>query len=901
MTRSNLKRISVNSLAILFVLALALMDNTGFVKAEDATELTNIKVTDFNLTTTDGKTPEDGFYSYNRVQLAIAWDASAYGNSLKEGDYFTITLPNNFKFPTTSEACNFDLYAPNGSVMAKAVVSPNTSGGGTIKVTFTDYVNDRSNIKGTVKLSASFYNVKKNETNSFTVTVEGETKTINVPIKESVGLRDEILSKWADMNESSDTETLWSGRINWMKKDLQNAVITDTLTTKDGDTTGIRFIKGSLKLEEVEFGESGNVLKNKPVPESAYTVEYSNDDRTMTIKLGNVGTKQYTFQYETTYVKGKTIDNTMTLKADDVKKQYDATYREASSSGTGDGDLNSKIIISKVDSENNDKKLAGATFVITNKSSGKTYEITTDAEGQAISEKLSPGEYEVKETKAPAGYTPNSTIKTVTVVADSKTSLTIEDTPQKVSIPVKKIWKGETGKSATIYLLRNGTRTGDYITLNANTGWHGTFKDLRKTDSTGKDYTYSVEEEKMEGYTSSVTGDVSNGFTITNVRSEKTCVSGEKTWNDANNQDGIRPSKITVNLLRNGEKIDLREVSEQTQWKYNFTNLEKYDADGKPYTYLVTEDNVNGYTTEIYGYNITNKRTPDTTSATVTKTWNDSDNQDGKCPSSVKVQLYANDEKYGDAVNVTQNSKWTYTWTNLPAKKNGKTIADTVKEDVPEGYTATYDTSNQGNVVITNTHAAETTSVEGHKEWDNQNNHDGVRPHAVTVNLLADGIIQSSVVVSAKTNWSYSFNNLPVYNNGQKIIYSVTENSVLGYSTSIDGYNIINTRTSKTTSATVTKQWDDQQNQDGLRPVTVKVQLYANGQKYGNVIKLSDTSKWTYTWINLPVMKNGNKVTYSVKEVSVPKGYTVSVDQNNHGNMIIINSHMPVSRVQNKV
>lgn len=165
----------------------------------------------------------------------------------------------------------------------------------------------------------------------------------------------------------------------------------------------------------------------------------------------------------------------------------------------------------------------------------------------------------------------------------------------------------------------------------------------------------------MEGYTSSVTGDVTDGFTITNVCSEKICVSGEKTWNNANNQDGIRPSKIIVNLLRNGENFDSSEVSEQTQWKYNFTNLEKYDADGNPYTYTVTEDNVNGYTTEINGYDITNKRAPDTTSATVTKTWSDSDNQDGKRPSSIKAQLYANDEKYGDAINVTQNSKWTYT------------------------------------------------------------------------------------------------------------------------------------------------------------------------------------------------------------------------------------------------
>jgi hypothetical protein len=128
--KQKLRRIFVNSLAVLLVFALALTANASSVKAEDATELTNIKVTDFNLATTDVKTPEDGFYSYNRVQLAIACDASAHGNSLKEGDYFTITLPNNFKCPTTSEACNFDLYAPNGSVMAKAVVSPNTSGGG---------------------------------------------------------------------------------------------------------------------------------------------------------------------------------------------------------------------------------------------------------------------------------------------------------------------------------------------------------------------------------------------------------------------------------------------------------------------------------------------------------------------------------------------------------------------------------------------------------------------------------------------------------------------------------------------------------------------------------------------------------------------------------------------------
>lgn len=73
-----------------------------------------------------------------------------------------------------------------------------------------------------------------------------------------------------------------------------------------------------------------------------------------------------------------------------------------------------------------------------------------------------------------------------------------------------------------------------------------------------------LKKKKWKVIRQSVNGDVTNGFTITNVRSEKTCVSGEKTWNDANNQDGIRPSKITVNLLRNGEPFDSKEVSEET-------------------------------------------------------------------------------------------------------------------------------------------------------------------------------------------------------------------------------------------------------------------------------------------------------------------------------------------------
>ena len=61
------------------------------------------------------------------------------------------------------------------------------------------------------------------------------------------------------------------------------------------------------------------------------------------------------------------------------------------------------------------------------------------------------------------------------------------------------------------------------------------------------------------------------------------------------------------------------------------------------------------------------------------------------------------------------------------------------------------------------------------------------------MNLLANGRQVASKTVSASDNWQYSFDNLPADANGQKITYTVTENAVAGYTSTVDGYNITNT------------------------------------------------------------------------------------------------------------
>lgn len=86
-------------------------------------------------------------------------------------------------------------------------------------------------------------------------------------------------------------------------------------------------------------------------------------------------------------------------------------------------------------------------------------------------------------------------------------------------------------------------------------------------------------------------------------------ISGTKTWKDNNNQDGIRPSSITVNLLANGQQVASKKVSASDNWQYSFDNLAA-DANGQKITYTVTENAVAGYTSTVDGYNITNTHNP---------------------------------------------------------------------------------------------------------------------------------------------------------------------------------------------------------------------------------------------------------------------------------------------------
>ena len=473
-------------------------------------------------------------------------------------------------------------------------------------------------------------------------------------------------------------------------------------------------------------------------------------------------------------------------------------------------------------------------------------------------------------------------------------------TPGRTSIQVTKAWNdqdnqdGKRPDSVTIQLLANGKEVnGRTLLLTAANNWTDTFEGLNEYQA-GKKIEYTIKEVSVgTGYTSTVSGNARDGFTITNSREvEKTSVAGKKTWNDQNNQDGKRPSSITINLLKNGVKAGSRTVTEADGWKWNFENLDKYE-NGKAINWSISEDQVDGYSTAINGYDVTNSYTPGKTSVQVTKAWADRDNQDGKRPENVKVQLLADGKEVeGKTLTLTATNNWTDTFTDLDEYAFGEKIQYSVKEEtVGNGYTSVLSGSAEEGFTITNTREPEKISVAGQKTCDDQNNQDGKRPAAITINLLRNGTRMDSRTVTEADGWKWSFDGLDRFENGQPVTYAITEDQVEGYSSVITGYDVTNSYTPGKTSVQVTKAWEDHDNQDGKRPESVRVSLLANGKEVsGKTLILSAANNWSDSLTGLDEYQAGKKIQYTVKEEPVGSDYVSVITGNAADGFTITNT-----------
>ena len=661
-------------------------------------------------------------------------------------------------------------------------------------------------------------------------------------------------------NKYAPEETSVSVRKVWTDSDNQDGIRPDSITVQlkaDGKESG----------EPVELNEANNwthTWNGLAKKASGTEIEYSVDE----VSVPGGYTKTVTANENKTEY---TITNTHETEKTEatVKKVWNDSNNQ---DGTRPVELTVNLM-------NGNAVVDTVTLKEANDWSATVGNLEKKAGGKDI-------EYTWTEGSMPEGYKLTDNRKNGTV-----TTLTNTYAPEKVSITGTKTWNdannqdGKRPTSIKISLFANGNVVKS-LDVTAATNWTYSFTDLPKYEA-GTEIKYTVGEEAVADYETKV-----EGYNITNTHKPATLdITGTKTWNDSNNQDGKRPKSITVNLLANGIITDTKTVTADDNWTYSFTDLPKY-ANGQEITYTVSELTVPGYTTTIDdNYNITNSYTPGETSASVTKIWDDADNQDGIRPESITVALLANGTPTNKTVTLTAANNWTQTITGLPEKADGEYITYTWTEvNVPEGYSLTRTSKNETVTTLTNTHTPELTSITGTKTWKDADNQDGKRPESITVNLFADGtkLKSQSVSTDADGNWSYSFTDLPKYANGQEITYTVTEDAVDGYTTESDGYNFINTHQPETTEITGTKTWNDANNQDGKRPESITVILLANGtEKTRQAVTADEAGNWTYTFKDLPKYANGQEITYTVAEEEVTD-YTTTYDGSN-----ITNSYTP--------
>ena len=890
-----LMKVILSFLTILFMLGSGNNNHTlaqgNQQGGRDVTDGTKIKITNFKIFRRGTSDEVNTLSTRTGYELQFDWDASAYGTTLKKGDYFTVKLPDAMNVDASQANKELDIKNEEDKVIARAVITGANGGGGNIKFTFSEVVDNLANIKGNFKMAfvLNETKVKLNEKNVLTVTV-GVT---NHPIVEGgilikpAGKQDptEELGKWAwdkvlkDFYDGTDRRyitdpdaiaaikkgsTRWLLRVNVKGANLKNVVVSDKL---HGDELGyVKIIPGTFVMYEGVANENGSATKIKNEKNISAQVNLAPDRKSFTYNLGNTEGKTYFIIYYTSFPEGsmlKVTNKAQITHEDGKSAEKTDRFKEAIAGGFAIGDNASRILITKVDADNTKIKLAKAKFKLYNENKqpvlgtdGQPIVLETNEGGIAQSEKLVEGTYYLEEIQAPENY----------------------------------LLPKDAGNN---------------------------------TENEGKDNFYKVQ----------VTKDGAQLF-IPN-KYGGTSVSGEKTWNDNDDQDGKRPTKITVILKKtvDGQTSEVKRQdvtpNSEGEWKYEFTNLPLYE-NGKPIIYSVDEVDVPGYTKETTAtaatrttngpdYNLTNKHEPEKRTIEGQKIWNDNNNQDGKRPTSIKVKLYKkvgnNNPEYVTEKVVTEGADkaWKWKFENLDKYENKQEIQYTVEEEVTNGYAGVVTGSMAAGFNITNSHTPETVNISGEKTWEDNNNQDGKRPESITVKLMkqVEGgqpeVKETKVVTKGQDDkWKYEFNNLPRYENGKLITYSIDEVDVPGYTkettatrtTNGPDYNLTNKHEPEKRTIEGQKIWNDNNNQDGKRPTSIKVKLY---KKVGNnnpeyvtekVVTEGADKAWKWKFENLDKYENKQEIQYTVEE-EVTNGYAGVVTGSMAAGFNITNSHTP--------
>ena len=288
----------------------------AFAQAQTVpTTITSFKATDKN------KQDLTSAFTNQDIYLTASWSAQG---EVHEGDTFSLGIPDILDFPATN-AASFDIYAPDGAVMANAQVTP-----GRVTITYTSWVEGKDHVQGTLWLAAHVKADAAAGTTTLRLIDEatGQVVETSFETKHYGTIQHEIIAKWGVKTDHGTVE--WSVRLNHAAESLTNVVLEDTAQP------GTRIIPGSFRLYRVHMDAYSNIDPASWVRVSAPEPVINGSGFTWDLSSVDFQGNQYFMYYETEGT--ETTENAIKLKSRETTQGSRYQYVSQDSGGNGNGD-----------------------------------------------------------------------------------------------------------------------------------------------------------------------------------------------------------------------------------------------------------------------------------------------------------------------------------------------------------------------------------------------------------------------------------------------------------------------------------------------------------------------------------------------------------------------------------
>ncbi|WP_238655052.1 SpaA isopeptide-forming pilin-related protein [Paenibacillus piscarius] len=382
-----------------------------------------------------------GSYDVKTKQLSWTVYANYNKRDLAAGATLVDTIPAGQKATSvTAVVYKFD-YSANGDPVKGAVIDASKYELNVTDKQLTVKFKEQVDYAFQVVFSTEFIggDVNKGSVKNTATLYDKDNKAVSEPLEATVTIPKggEYVAKGFTQDNSDQTLLNWKVVINANQSVVKNVKLVDNPSTNQV------LLPGSFHLFETTVDQNGNA--GSPGDELKKDVDY-----TLTFKTGTDGkesfelvflnpnpiSKPYILAYQTVVTEAGNVQvkNAISFSGDGVEQitkpvTSEKTINIVDTSGTGSG-VKGSLTVTKTN-QAGDEKLAGAEFSLSRvvgTELKETQKQTSSVENGTLTfTNLKAGKYVLKETKAPAGYSLDSTEHKVTINSSTPVLLTVKN------------------------------------------------------------------------------------------------------------------------------------------------------------------------------------------------------------------------------------------------------------------------------------------------------------------------------------------------------------------------------------------------------------------------------------------------------------------------------------------